>query len=93
MEHFLASGIDGFYVAGSTGEGFTMDFDERVALTTEVANTSQIMALRQALVLTLHLHAHPHSRARAHTHTHTHTTHTLRTQTHTHTHTHTHTLN
>ena len=85
MEHFLASGIDGFYVAGSTGEGFTMDFDERVALTTEVANTSQIIALRQALVLTLALACTPAlTRARAHTHTHTHTTHThARTHTHT----------
>ena len=40
VEHLLASGIDGFYVAGSTGEGFAMDFEERVALTTEVTNPS-----------------------------------------------------
>ena len=38
VEHFIASGIDGFYVAGSTGEGFTMTVDERTALTAEVTN-------------------------------------------------------
>ena len=38
VEHFIASGIDGFYVAGSTGEGFTMTVDERMVLTAEVTN-------------------------------------------------------
>lgn len=38
VEHFIASGIDGFYLAGSTGEGFAMTVDERMALTAEVTN-------------------------------------------------------